>query len=229
MIITFNKIIEFESERLNDTHPNLLGVHSFHKMEGLDYTEPNITFWILGTPDVKQNVVEHRAKIFFGSDTETLNFERCKGTRKYKDPRVQLCWENEVTARLVQAVGRGRLNRLPNTVIVFSNVLIPDFTDKATGFVIEDLEVADGLDKLTDVAQARSTAENENKTAENPEGHQQTREEREAERKKQRELKARRKEQAIKMHLAGKNPKQISEQLDIHPNTVRNWINEQAK
>ena len=150
VIITFKKLIEFESERLTATHQNLLGIHSFHKMEGLDYTEPNITFWILGTPDVNQNVVEQRAKIFYGNDTEPLDFERDDSTRQYTDQRAQRCWENEVTARLIQAVGRGRLNRKANTVIVFSNVLIPDFTSKAIGFVIEDLEVAGGLENLTD-------------------------------------------------------------------------------
>ena len=33
-------------------------------------------------------------------------------------------------------------------MIVFSNVLIPDFTGRAVGFVPEDLEVASGLDDL---------------------------------------------------------------------------------
>ena len=90
-----------------------------------------------------------------------LNYDKDSDTRKYTDPRVQLCWENEVTARLIQAVGRGRLNRLANTVILFSNVLIPDFTNKAIGFVIEDLEVAGNLDNLTKTAQARLTSESD--------------------------------------------------------------------
>ena len=229
VIITFNKIIEFESKRLTDTHPNLLGIHSFHRMEGLDYTDPNITFWILGTPDVKQNVVEHRAKMYYGNDKEPLNFNRDLVTRKYTDPRVQRCWENEVIARHIQSIGRGRLNRLPNTVILFSNVLIPDFTSKATGFVIEDLEVAGGLHNLTDVAKARLTAENDIRTAENPQAYQQTRVDREHERERKRQLKASRKVQAIKMHLAGDTNKKISGKLNIHRDTVGKWIKEHEK
>ena len=229
VIITFKKLIEFESERLTATHQNLLGIHSFHKMEGLDYTEPNITFWILGTPDVNQNVVEQRAKIFYGNDTEPLNYNRDTDTRQFTDTRTQLCWENEVTARLIQAVGRGRLNRKANTVIVFSNVLIPDFTSKAIGFVIEDLEVAGGLENLTDTAQARLDAENEIRTTENPKAYQQTRDELAKERQRKRELKARQKEQAIKMFLAGDTIQKITETLNIHRNSVRLWIKERSK
>ena len=86
---------------------------------------------------------------------------RDNDTREYVDRRVQFCWLSEVVARLKQAVGRGRLNRLSNTVIVFSNVLIPDFTGRAIGFVPEDLEVAGGLANLTEVAAARQKAERE--------------------------------------------------------------------
>ena len=229
VIITFKKLIELESERLTNVHQNLLPILSFHKMEGLDYTEQNITFWVLGTPDVNQSVVEQRTKIFYGNDTEPLDFERDDSTRQYTDTRTQLCWENEVTARLIQAVGRGRLNRKANTFIVFSNVLIPDFTSKAIGFVIEDLEVAGGLENLTDTAQARLDAENEIRTTENPNAHSETRDDLAKERQRKRELKARQKEQAIKMFLAGDTIQKITETLNIHRNSVRLWIKERSK
>ena len=229
VIITFKKLIELESERLTNVHQNLLPILSFHKMEGLDYTEQNITFWVLGTPDVNQSVVEQRTKIFYGNDTEPLDFERDDSTRQYTDQRAQRCWENEVIARLIQAVGRGRLNRKANTVIVFSNVLIPDYTRQATGFVIEDLEVAGGLENLTDTAQARLDAENEIRTTENPNAHSETRDKRKQERQRQRELKARQKEQAIKMFLAGDTIQKITETLNIHRNSVRLWIKERSK
>ena len=117
-------------------------------MEGLDYTDAGIVFWVLGCPNVKNSVIEDRAKVIYGDDEIPLNYEYDKDTGTYTDKRLQACWESEVSALMTQAVGRARLNRLANTVIVFSNVLIPDFTGRAVGFVPEDLEVASGLDDL---------------------------------------------------------------------------------
>ena len=92
-------------------------------MEGLDYTDSNMVFWVFGSPDVKSAVIEQRAKVLFGNDSKALNYERDNDSREYVDRRVQLCWLSEVVARLQQAVGRARLNRIANTVLVFSNVL----------------------------------------------------------------------------------------------------------
>ena len=169
VLITFNAIVDLYNEELTNKHSNL-DVLSFHRMEGLDFTESGVMFWVLGSPDVSDAIIDRRAKIQYGNDSKPLQREwnpktkryelaRIKESREYVDPRAQLCWEAEVVARLQQAVGRARLNRLANTVIVFSNVLIPDFTGRAVGFVPEDLEVAAGLDNLETVALARLEAE----------------------------------------------------------------------
>ena len=72
-----------------------------------------------------------------------------------------------------QAVGRARLNRLANTVIVFSNVLIPDFTGRAVGCVPEDMEVAGSITNLEKVANQRLKAESDS-----PEPYKETRKDR---------------------------------------------------
>ena len=121
VLITFDFIVKEYGKQLTETHKNL-SVLSFHKMEGLDFTESGMVFWIFGCPEVSEDIVVRRAKIQYGNDDKPLNYGR-NDSGEYVDPRVQLCWLSEVTARLQQAVGRARLNRLANTVIVFSNVL----------------------------------------------------------------------------------------------------------
>ena len=122
-----------------------------------------------------------------------------------------------MAARLQQAVGRARLNRLANTVVVFSNILIPDFTGRAVGFVPEDLAVAGAISNLAETANARMEAENkaEQKTA---------RETQAAERKKARDLKAEQKTTALKLHNEGVSPDEIAKRVGVDRRTIFNWI-----
>ena len=108
---------------------------------------------------MNDDVVKNTAKILYGSDDVPLNFERCTEYREFTDSRVQSCWQSEVVGRLQQAIGRARLNRLGNTVVVYSNVLIPGFTGSAVGFVSEDLDVAGDLSSMEKVAAVRIAAE----------------------------------------------------------------------
>ena len=117
---------------------------------------------------------------------------------------------------MTQAVGRARLNRLANTVIVFSNVLIPDFTGRAVGFVPEDLEVASELDNLKDVANQRTEAEN--KASETPKKTARQREQ------EARDLKAEQKAEVYRLYTAGVSPDKISEQVNVKRRTVFNWV-----
>ena len=215
VLITFNAIIDFCGESLSEKHSNL-DVLSFHKMEGLDYTDSGMIFWVLGCPDVSNAVIKQRARVVFGNDKKPLNNEYVKG-EGYTDRRLQACWEAEVAARLMQAVGRARLNRLANKVVVFSNTLIPDFTGRAVGFVPEDLAVAGAISNLAETANARMEAENkaEQKTA---------RETRAAERKKARDLKAEQKTTALKLHNEGVSPDEIAKRVGRSHRTIFNWI-----
>lgn len=215
VLITFNFIAEKYGKELTEKHSNL-DVLSFHKMEGLDYTESGIVFWVLGCPDVSNAVVEQRARVLFGNDTKPLDYEYVKG-EGYTDRRLQACWESEVAARLRQAVGRARLNRLANTVVVFSNVLIPDFTGRAVGFVPEDLEVAGGLANLTETANARMAAESK---AKQKTGYKTARQRE----KEVRDLKAKQKRTALKLHNAGVSPDEIASRVGVDRRTIFRWV-----
>ena len=229
ILITFNVIVDLYSEELTNKHSNL-DVLSFHKMEGIDFTESGVVFWVLGSPDVSDAIINRRAKIQYGNDSKPLQREwnpktkryelaRIKESREYVDPRSQLRWEAEVAARLQQAVGRARLNRLANTVVVFSNVLIPDFTGRVLGFVPEDLEVAGGLSNLTAVATARLEAEKDA-----PKEHKATRQDRENERQEARNHKAEQKKTALALYASGVSIDKIAKQNGRNKSTVFRWI-----
>lgn len=219
VLITFNDIVEFYGKELTEKHKNL-DVLSFHKMEGLDYTQEGMVFWVFGLPDVTGDVVDWRAKVLYGNDSEPLNYERDNDSREYVDPRVHLCWLSEVVARLQQAVGRGRLNRQANTVIVFSNVLIPDFTGRAVGFVPEDIEVAGSLDNLETFANQRSEVERDA-----PKEQKKT-----TRKKKQeaRDLKSEQKKMALALYASGMSVDQIAIRIGRNKSTVFRWV-EKAK
>ncbi len=215
VLITFDFIVKKYGKELTEKHTNL-SVLSFHKMEGLDFTESGMVFWIFGCPEVSEDIVARRAKVLYGNDDVPLCYERDNDSGEYVDQRVQLCWLSEVVARLQQAVGRARLNRFANTVIVFSNVLIPDFTGRAVGFVPEDIEVAGGLDNLETVANQRLEAEQgapveEKKTARQKE-------------QEARELKAERKRLALELYDARVSPDNIVERVGVSRRTLFNWV-----
>ena len=221
VIITFDEIVKRCWKKLKKKHANLVDMLSFHNMEGLDFTNSGMVFWIIGSPAVAFDVIKRQAKILYGSDAEPLNYERDPETGKWLDKRLQLCWEAEVSARLVQAVGRARLNRLANKVVVFSNVLIPNFTGRSVGFVPEDLEVAGGLENLSEVAEARQKAERENPP--------QTQSERQIERQAKHEKKKKQKAEVFRLYYEMKRQKsEIHKHVPgVSQRTVYNWLEEE--
>ena len=218
VLITFDFTVKKYGKELTEKHKNL-SVLSFHKMEGLDFTESGMVFWIFGCPEVSEDIVARRAKVLYGNDDVPLCYERDNDSGEYVDKRVRLCWSSEVVARLQQAVGRARLNRLANTVIVFSNVSIPDFTDRAVGFVPEDLEVAGGLPNLEKVALERLKAEKDAPTE-----HKGTRQSREKERQSNRERKKKEKKTALELYNSGVPIDKIAKRIGRNKSTVFRWI-----
>ena len=197
-------------------------------MEGLDFTESGIMFWVFGCrlkflkilligarKSSMAMIVSHFSvngiRKRNGMNWHALTIAVNMSTQGCNSVGSQKWWHG-----LQQAVGRARLNRLANTVIVFSNVLIPDFTGRAVGFVPEDLEVAAGLDNLETVALARLEAEQdapqqEKKTA----------------RKKEQEtrgLKAAQKETALALYDAGVSATEISKRVGVSRRTIFNWF-----
>ena len=214
VLITMKGIVELVGKELTKKHKNLT-VMSFHKMEGLDFTEKGIVFWVFGCPEITKDIVARRAKVLYGNDNVALNYER-GDSYEYVDKRVQLCWLSEVIARMQQAVGRARLNRIKNTVIVFSNVLIPDFTGRSIGFVPEDLEVAAGLSNLTEVANQRLLAE-QNATPQDTKTARQRKQE-------TRDLKDEQKAEVYRLYNANMSKTNIAKETGVSRPTIDKWL-----
>lgn len=216
VIITVNAIVDMLRDELIKKHPNLIDMLSFHKMEGLDFKESDLVFWILGCPNVKNSVIENRAKVINGNETDPLCYDYDRKTGTYVDERLQLCWQDAVAALLTQACGRARLNRLANTVIALTNVLIPDFTSRAVGFVPEDMEVAGGLSNLETVAKQRTEAEKNQNATEKKTARQREQE--------ARDLKAAQKQLVCQLYTAGMSKTDIKQRTGISRPTIDKWL-----
>ena len=84
VLITTNGILKLHGKELTERHSNL-DVLSFHKMEGLDWTNSGLVFWILGCPEISAPVVEQRAQVLYGNDSKKLDYERDNESRQYLD------------------------------------------------------------------------------------------------------------------------------------------------
>ena len=227
VIITFKAIVERLGDELTANHPNLMDMRSFHNMEGLDYKESGLVFWIIGCPEVPHSTIVHRAKMLYGNDEKPLCFNRDKETREYTDARVHHVWETEVVGRLNQAIGRARLIRLPNTVLLFSDVPVHGFTARATGFVREDLEVANGLSNLKKIAEARQEAERNANVQCNGRGGKVTRPQLKENRERKRKEKQEQKEKVLELWHKQVPIDEIEKRTGVKKRTIYNWIKEQ--
>lgn len=228
VIITFKAIVDMLGDTLSAKHQNLMDIRHFHNMEGLDYTEEGIVFWIVGCPEVPHATIVHRAKILYGNDETPINYARDEETREYIDERVQHVWETEVVSRLNQAIGRSRLIRLANTIVVFTNIPIHGYTGRATGFVLEDLEVAAGLSTLKEVADVRQEAERNKNEQSNSSDRDKTQSQREQEREEKRKAKQELKEQVLEQYDKEVPIDEIIKRYGISKQTIYNWSNERG-
>ena len=226
IIITFKSIVDMLGDDLSANHQNLMDIRHFHNMEGLDYEDDGFVFWIVGCPEVPHSTIVYRAKMLHGNDETPLCFDRDEEPREYTDTRVQHVWETEVVARLNQAIGRGRLIRRANTVMVFTNIPIHGFTARATGFVIEDLEVAAGLSNLKTIADARQEEERKKKEQSNNSDRDKDQSQREQERDEKRKSKQEQKDKVLELYYAEVQIDDIVKRTGVSRRTIYNWIDQ---
>ena len=164
-IITYKDVLKWkrndEASDLAELH-NITAPAHYGNLVGLDTDFQDADkLWVLFAPEIPHYEIEWRAKMFFGDDTEPLNYERDPETGKYCDPRLQKIWENAVIGELTQAPGRARLVRKARTVIIFTSHPIPGITDrpKTKLFDEADWDIAGGLDQLDDAIAKREEYE----------------------------------------------------------------------
>ena len=137
----------------------------FRREEGLEtaFQEAQV-IWIVGLPEIGPRAILKRTRILFGNDEEPLSYEMDPESYRYKDERVQSVYEKEVADIFTQITTLAQLNRLANKKVMWiMGLRIPEITDRPETrlFDWEDLEVAGGLDKLSEVIATRQRFETE--------------------------------------------------------------------
>lgn len=169
-IITYKDVLDWAHVDIKEL--TITATANFGGLVGLD-TDFRVVdvLWIVFAPEIPPYETEWRAKMLFGNDDITLDMSRDPVTGAFVDERMQQIYDAGVQAELIQAVGRARLNRLPHTVVILSAHYLPGITDRPETYLFDetDFEVADGLERLTEVVQAREKAERnrDNKPANN--------------------------------------------------------------
>lgn len=162
-IITYKSIVLRLSAL--EKRKNVCFVTCFEEMDGLNAAlEETHVLWIIGTPELPQELIWRRAQILFGNDKEPLSYEEDIEFGHYKDERVQSVYEQGVIAKLSRIVQRAKLDRLPNKkIVLFSSLALPQITDRPETLLFdwEDFEVAGGFDKLPEVIATRERFETE--------------------------------------------------------------------
>ena len=145
-----------------DLPPNVVTAH-FGATEGENerFAQCDV-FWILFDQRIPLDKIEMRAKIIFGRDDPPLNYEYDKEKRVYVDERLQRIVDHHAIEQLTQAIGRARLVRRTGVrVVILTGRELPGISGRAetTLFNLEDLIIADGLDKLSQTVRKRKQSE----------------------------------------------------------------------
>ena len=147
---------------------NVCFLTGFRNREGLAtaFQEAEV-IWIVGMPEMGPRAILERTQILFGNDEEPLSYEMDLESYRYKDARVQSVYEKDIVPIFTQVIELAQLNRLANKkVMLITGLRIPDITDRPETLLFdwEDLEVAGGLDKLSEAIATRQRFESERDT-----------------------------------------------------------------
>ena len=142
---------------------NVCFLTGFRNREGLEtaFQEAEV-IWVVGMPEMGPRAILQRTQILFGNDEEPLFYETQRESYRYKDERVQSVYEKDIRHIFTQVIELSQLNRLPNKkVMLITGLRIPEITDRPETLLFdwEDLEVAGGLDKLSEAIATRQRFE----------------------------------------------------------------------
>ena len=155
-------------------HENVCFLTSFQAVEGLEtaFQEAQV-LWVVGLPEIGLRSTSRRAQILFGNDAEPLSYEMDPEFYRYKDARVQSVYEKEIYRIFNEIIELTQLNRIANKkIMLITGMRIPEITDRPETLLFDwtDLDVAGGLDKLSEAIATRERfeAERDNMTTETP-------------------------------------------------------------
>ena len=144
---------------------NVCFLTGFRNREGLEtaFQEAEV-IWIVGMPEMGPRAISQHSQILFGNDEEPLSYETELESYRYTDERVQSVYEKDIVHIFTQVIALAQLDRLTNKkVMLITGLRIPEITDRPETLLFdwEDLEVAGGLDKLSEAITTRQRFESE--------------------------------------------------------------------
>ena len=145
---------------------NVCFLTGFRNREGLEtaFQEAQV-IWVVGMPEMGPRAMLERTQILFGNDESPLSYEMERESYCYTDERVQSVYQQEIVHIFTQVIELAQLDRLETNkkVMLITGLRIPEITDRPETLLFdwEDLEVAGGLDKLSEAIRTRQRFERE--------------------------------------------------------------------
>ena len=172
-IITHRHTIEHKHLENITKNENVCFLTGPRKIKGLEtgFQEAEV-IWIVGIPEMGPLTILQRPQILFGNDEEPLSYETEFEPYPCKDERVQSVYERfsvHILTRIIELAQRNRWET-DKKVMLITGLRIPGITDRPETLLFdwEDLDVAGGLDRLSEAIATRQRFERErdNLTAE---------------------------------------------------------------
>ncbi|MCE2412592.1 hypothetical protein J4G07_01175 [Candidatus Poribacteria bacterium] len=120
--------------------------------------------WIVGTPYWPPKFIWEQAKILFGNQEQPLNYNLTVNPYQFEDERIQELYEQNAVGTLTQIIRIAGFNETSDKTLILNTALrVPAITDapETELFDWEDLEIAGGLDKLSETIRIRAGYEAE--------------------------------------------------------------------
>ena len=114
--------------------------------------------WIVGTPYSPPHFIWRQAKILFGHQAEPLCYDLIMHPYYFEDERIQTLYEHSAVGVLTQIIGNIGFNDASDKTLILNTPLrIPYITDAPETLLFdwEDLEIAGGLDRLSETIAQR--------------------------------------------------------------------------
>ena len=120
--------------------------------------------WIIGTPYSPPHFIWRQAKILFGHQAEPLSYDLIMNPYNFEDERMQTLYEQTAVGVLTQIIGNIGFNEASDKTLILNTPLqMPYLTDAPETMLFdwEDLEIAGGLDQLSETIAQREAYQDE--------------------------------------------------------------------
>ena len=160
-ILAHAPVIQQLKDIVHQENVSFLTTHRGTKGMEADLQETQV-LWIVGIPEMMPRDILERNQMLFGSDEEPLSYEIDPESYRFIDERVQSVYEITFHRIFREIIELAQMDRIPNKkIMLITGIHVPEITDRPETLLFdwEDLDVAGGLDNLTDVIAIRQRFE----------------------------------------------------------------------